>query len=328
VFVSALLAVLSGRTALGYALEGQSWANATTTFSYAIPGNNGIWASALQQALADWTSVTPFTFFGLNQYADPCNDSSPNGADFGTTDCGMAFGSGTLAITTYSSDENNQFIRASTVFNSNVAFSVYTGPLQNSSTDFRRVAANEMGHALGMAHENDSSIPALMAPLVSNIEQPTADDIAGVDALYDSVAKPVSLASAVLPSSRSVQVGATATAFATMVNFGTQTGSSCEIDLPGTMPASFTYQTTNPATNQLTGTANQPIDIAAGASQSFVIAVTPTAAFGSTDAPFTMTCTNASPAPSSSGLNTLLLSASTTPTPDVVTLTATTLNDG
>jgi hypothetical protein len=84
------------------------------------------------------------------------------------------------------------------------------------------------------------------------------------------------------------------------------------------------FQTTNPTTNALTGTANTPANIASGAAQSFVIAFTPTAAFAPTNVAFTFGCANANPATSLAGVNTLNLSASTTPVPDIVALVAST----
>ena len=137
-----------------------------------------------------------------------------------------------------------------------------------------------------------------------------------------------SLVAAVLPASRSVQVGATASAFATIINTGSTTGASCTIAPSLPIAGTFLYQTTNPTTNALTGSANTPVDIAAGATQSFVIALTPTAAFNATDVGFSFACANASAAPAPTGLNTLLASASTSPVPDVVALVATAQNDG
>jgi len=133
----------------------------------------------------------------------------------------------------------------------------------------------------------------------------------------------LTLVAAVLPTSRSVEVPATATAFATIINAGPDNASSCSIAPATGIPASFLYQTTNPATNALTGTVNTPANIAAGQAQSFVIALTPSAAFAPTSVPFTFTCANApSPAATITGVNTLELSASTSPVPDIVALAA------
>jgi YVTN family beta-propeller protein len=133
----------------------------------------------------------------------------------------------------------------------------------------------------------------------------------------------LTLVAAVLPLSRSVQVGVTATAFATMIDAGPADASTCTIVPLASIPASFVFQTTNPATNALTGTANTPANIPAGQAQSFVIALTPTAAFAPTNIAFAFTCANApSPAASTIGVDTLSLSGSTTPVPDVVALAA------
>jgi YVTN family beta-propeller protein len=133
----------------------------------------------------------------------------------------------------------------------------------------------------------------------------------------------LTLVAAVLPTSRSVQVGATPTAFATIIDAGPDNAATCTIAPATSIPASFLFQTTDPTTNALTGTANTPANIAAGQAQSFVIAFTPTAAFAPTNIAFTFTCANApSPAASLVGVNTLNLSASTTPVPDIVALAA------
>jgi hypothetical protein len=140
---------------------------------------------------------------------------------------------------------------------------------------------------------------------------------------------PSPLLAAVLPSSRSVQVGGTpATAFATIVNTGNTTATACSIAPGGSLPIGFDYQTTNPATNALTGSADTPVDIAGGGSQSFVFGITPTAAISPTQVPLNFSCANALAAPSRIGVNTLLLSASTNPVPDIVALAATMSNDG
>jgi hypothetical protein len=136
------------------------------------------------------------------------------------------------------------------------------------------------------------------------------------------------LVAAVLPESRSAVVGSTVTAFATIINSGNNTAPSCAIAPIGNLPLAFTYQTTNPTTNALTGTANTPVNIGPGAPQTFVIALTPTAAFNPIQIPFSFACSNVVQAPIETGIDTLLLSASTTPVPDIVALVATASNDG
>jgi hypothetical protein len=102
----------------------------------------------------------------------------------------------------------------------------------------------------------------------------------------------------------------------------------CTISPITSIPATLTYQTTDPATNQVIGAPNAPVDIPAGAAQSFVFALTPTAPMALTDLPLSFDCANTDPAPVISGLNTFLLSASATPVPDIVAMAATPSGDG
>lgn len=135
------------------------------------------------------------------------------------------------------------------------------------------------------------------------------------------------IAASVLPTSRSVQVGTTATAFATIINGGAQTATSCSISPATSVPANFAYRTTDPKTNAVTGVPNTPVNIPAGMLQTFVIAFTPTAGFGATDVLLTFSCSNTDPAPSLIGTNSILLSASSG-TADIVALVATLSKDG
>jgi hypothetical protein len=159
---------------------------------------------------------------------------------------------------------------------------------------------------------------------------PGADMMAGVTPGCNLPACTSPLLAAVLPASRSAQPGGTVTAFATIINTGATTLSGCSIAPATSVPASFLYQTTNPATNALTGTANTPVSIPGNNQyQTFVLAFTPVAAIPPTNVALLFSCTNTGPAPINIGLNTLLLSASTTtPTPDIIALAATAKNDG
>jgi len=150
-----------------------------------------------------------------------------------------------------------------------------------------------------------------------------------VSANFSQGSPPTSpLVAALLPASRSATVGNPVTVFATIINAGSSTAPQCAITPAGGQLVSFLYQATNPTTNGLIGAANTPIDIPAGQAQSFVIAITPRAAFGPVQVPFSFACNNVVPAANVTGVNTLLLSASTTPVPDIVALAATASNDG
>jgi hypothetical protein len=148
--------------------------------------------------------------------------------------------------------------------------------------------------------------------------------------------------SSVLPITRSVQNGVTATAFATIINpaaSGT-TATGCGLRLGGATPAQFSYQTTNPATNAVTGTANTPVDLTAGGSQTFVFSVTSAGTFddntGLTNPSandernlyIEAFCTNRRSAEYTLGLNTLTFTSSAAAPADVIALAATVGNTG
>jgi hypothetical protein len=137
------------------------------------------------------------------------------------------------------------------------------------------------------------------------------------------------MAAAILPSSRSVQVGTPATAFVTIINAGS---SAAVLDarplLTTPLPATFLFQTTNPATNAVVGLPNAPVDIAPGAIQTYVIALTPASPITPTDVVFSFIGGNGLPPSTISGVNTLLFSAEAGAIPDIVALAATASNDG
>jgi hypothetical protein len=176
----------------------------------------------------------------------------------------------------------------------------------------------------------------LLTDIDQNLYQITTSGVVTFVGGLDHVAKGLafvnapatSLFAAMLPSSRSVQVSVPATAFATIINAGAVTATGCGISVIPAIAANFSYQSTDPATNQVTGSPNTPVNIPAGAAQSFVISLTPTTPIMSTDVQFNYSCTNAGSAPNFVGLNTLLFSASATPVPDIVALAATLTNDG
>ncbi|MBI1339637.1 peptidoglycan DD-metalloendopeptidase family protein [bacterium] len=135
---------------------------------------------------------------------------------------------------------------------------------------------------------------------------------------------------ATLPGSRSVSIGNVATAFATILNTGAQAVRGCTIAPAEPIDADFSFQTTNPSTNALQGTRDRAVDIAAGAAQTFLIAITPRtgASAQGLDLPFKFNCLNSDAAPIFANLNTLKLSFEANPVADVIALAGTVANDG
>jgi streptogramin lyase len=136
------------------------------------------------------------------------------------------------------------------------------------------------------------------------------------------------LVSATLPASRSVQVGATATAFATILNPGPATAHGCFIVPITLFPDTFSYQTTDPASNGLIGTPNTPVDIAANVAQSFLIAFKANGAYVPNNVDLSYSCADANSASEIVGVNSMLLTFDPNPVPDVIAVGLTPSNDG
>ena len=145
------------------------------------------------------------------------------------------------------------------------------------------------------------------------------------------VAKPqtsAGLVASVLPTSRSIQVPSTATVFATIINTGRVAATECGPSLPEGIDADFSFQTTDPATNLVVGTPDTAVDLAPGASQTFLLGVTPRSVLAATDVAIDFSCGNVPAARTASGINTLLLSADDDPVADIVALALTVSADG
>jgi hypothetical protein len=180
--------------------DGTKWPGARTTLYTAIPGvsPSGIpWANVFADAAREWSEKTNFNFAIVPEYRDPCVGQTAgtrpdyaNGADFRDTICGRQYTSGTLALTMFFTQYNilgsADLVEADIIFNSNINFDIYDGPQRpGGQFDFRRTALHELGHALGLAHENTA--PAIMAPRIGNLDRLQQDDINGVNFLYAGI---------------------------------------------------------------------------------------------------------------------------------------------
>jgi len=171
-----------GNEVFAYVLN-SPWPNARATF-YSKGTSNALWNDAFIQATAKWNNLSNFTYYYIDAYTDPCSyDYIPkNSWAFTYTECGERFGSTTLAITYTYYDNLGQRIESDIVFNANKSWNVFGGSWAEVN-DFRRVAVHELGHALGLDH--DERFAAIMNSAYSeSIETPQTDDINGLRALY------------------------------------------------------------------------------------------------------------------------------------------------
>ncbi|MDG1960369.1 MAG: trypsin-like serine protease [Candidatus Binatia bacterium] len=136
------------------------------------------------------------------------------------------------------------------------------------------------------------------------------------------------LVSSILPTSRSVQVGDGATAFATILNAGDGAGQSCTLTLGSEIPATLTSWQTDPATNAIISEANPAIEIPAGGASTWVFRIVADEPVAPTEVELIFDCENSLAATIYPGINTLLLSASAAPVPDVVALALTGSGNG
>ncbi|WP_421789113.1 S8 family serine peptidase [Hyphobacterium sp.] len=135
---------------------------------------------------------------------------------------------------------------------------------------------------------------------------------------------------AMLPNARSITVGNTATAFATLINpssFNT-TLTNCRIEGPADFNGGFAFRRTDPATNQPIGNDGDLVDLAPGASQSYVVSVTPGQTYNGRVISPVYGCENGRTASPVLGVTTMTLTAAAEATADVISIASTPTANG
>lgn len=118
----------------------------------------------------------------LSNRAYPVLDSV-NQIDFGPLSSGVSANSATFFFT----DAPAQIVECDMRFNSTLRWYTGTGTPPANQVDWWSVATHEMGHCLGLDHEDSvTPLPVMRTTLTAGVvlRQLTADDIAGRNALY------------------------------------------------------------------------------------------------------------------------------------------------
>lgn len=149
------------------------------------------WNASAEDALAIWNQYLQDVLFVTAPPTGPYGRDGENSVFFSNTIYGESWGTGLLAVTLDFSDEDSAFFQETEViFNSNVNWNSYRGPIQGSGSggtyDLHRVALHEFGHVLGLDHPDQygQSVSALMNSTISELDHLTDDDIAGASSLY------------------------------------------------------------------------------------------------------------------------------------------------
>ncbi|HEV3410528.1 MAG TPA: matrixin family metalloprotease, partial [Chthoniobacterales bacterium] len=184
--------------ASAYSLNGKSWPSGTVTVHLGLgnpvlPLSDGstTWNAAVAPALTMWNQQ-----IGRVQLAAVMDSSSAassgdrvNSVVFSNSVFGQSFGTGTLAVAYYVTQGSN-LIEVDVLFNRAQTFDSYRGDLRFGGSgyalaDIRRVFLHEMGHGIGLNHQEGDNI---MAALVGDRETLSNDDIAGARAMYGAPA--------------------------------------------------------------------------------------------------------------------------------------------
>ena len=151
----------------------------STSWDQVVAAATDIWNPYLGSGVQFETQETSFT---------TAQGDGRNSVFFATSVFGEGFGDDTLATTAYLYNTSTHVTtEADIVFNVAQSFNSYRGPLRANGAapvyDLRRITLHELGHVLGLDHVPQTT-PAVMTPIITDIDTIQADDIAGVESIY------------------------------------------------------------------------------------------------------------------------------------------------
>lgn len=191
------LPVLVSFSSSAYLVDGTKWLRGEAVFYVSLPGLSASevsWNSAVIDALNTWTKETVFSFTVVEERKDPCAADGFSTIDFRGDFCGSEFGENTLAVAVRRFERQelgpDNIVEGDIVVNSGEEYDIFDGSLlqfgfSDRGLDFKRIALHELGHVIGLDHEEMN--PAIMAPAIGDLFELQDDDIAGVEALYSGL---------------------------------------------------------------------------------------------------------------------------------------------
>ena len=185
--VAGAVAALAPGGALAFVLLGPVWDHGQAPLHVgALDGS--AFRGALLDAADAWESASDFEFredFGGGGACDRDlfgRGDLEDGVEFESRDCdGFLLGDDVLAVTQYET-QGGLFASAGLVFNEDLDWRLYDGPWIFDQPDFRRVSLHELGHWVGLGHEN--FVPSIMDTFAGDRDALAPDDVAGARSLY------------------------------------------------------------------------------------------------------------------------------------------------
>lgn len=132
------------------------------------------------------------------------------------------------------------------------------------------------------------------------------------------------LLNSVLPTSRSVTVGTTATIFNSVINAKSLAANNVVLYMASPPAGIFAYQQTDCATNTVMGPMNPVLNLPGNSALCYILFFTPSAPFAATNVHIRAVADNAPATGLYTGINTWLLRATSVSGPDIIALTTTT----
>lgn len=158
-----------------------------------INGTNS-WEANAESAMREWSTVSDaFRFIsGGSVTAGQNHRDGLNNILFSDNLDGNPFDPDLLALTFTRTDSAGDGIESDIVFNSEVRWNAYNGPIRIDRDempifDFRRVLLHELGHVLGLDHPDNvcgQSVDSIMNARTTDTDQLTNDDRNALSFLY------------------------------------------------------------------------------------------------------------------------------------------------